>query len=220
MTDLGDILGRGVYAPTEAARLIGLAAPKVNRWIGDEAKGAVWENAFRSLTGSREMSFLDLQQLRVVSELRRVGVSLQAIRKGLAAARDVIATSTPFAHHALKTDGRDVFMKVAEAEREPELIDLTRNQYAFEKVLAPVLRDVDFGADYARRWWPSGKSKRIVLDPERSFGRPIDAESGVPTRALALAADAEGSVRRAATLFEVPEAAVRQAVAFEQKLAA
>ena len=220
MSELNDILGRGVYAPSEAARLVGLAAGKLNRWVGDEARGALWQNAFRSVTDSRELSFLDLQQLRVVARLREAGVPLQAVRKGLIAARDVIAGTTPFAHLALKTDGRGVFMQVAEDEREPFLIDLVRNQYAFEKVLAPVLRDVEFSDNYAARWWPTGRRGRVVLDPARSFGHPIDAETGVPTATLAEATRVEGSVRNTARAYEVPEAAVREAIRFEDRLAA
>lgn len=214
------ILGRGVYAPSEAARLLHLQSGKLTRWVGAEDRGALWENAYRSISDSKELSFLDLQQLRVVARLREAGVSLQAIRKGLVAARDVIAGSTPFAHHALKTDGRGVFMRVAEAEGEPVLIDLVRNQYAFEKVLAPVLRSVDFEDDYARRWWPEGRSGRVVVDPARAFGRPIDETTGVPTWTLANAATVEGSIKAAARAFEVPEVAVRSAVSFEAKLAA
>ena len=215
-----EIIGRGVYAQSEAARLIGLPTAKLSRWVGSDARSALWRNAYRDVVeGSRELSFRDLQQARTVWALRSAGVSLQAVRKALVLARELIAETTPFAHHGMKTDGRRVFLHVAEDRGEPVLIDLLDRQYAFDKVLGPVLDDVDF-EEFATRWWPNGRKGRVVLDPDRSFGRPIDAETGVPTSALAVAVDAEGSVRRAARSYEVPEAAVRHALAFEAKLAA
>jgi uncharacterized protein (DUF433 family) len=63
---------------------------------------------------------------------------------------------------------------------------------------------------------------RVVLDPERSFGKPIDAEAGVPTRALCDAALAGGGQSPAvvAEWFGVPLEAVQAAVAFEGSLLA
>jgi uncharacterized protein (DUF433 family) len=58
-----------------------------------------------------------------------------------------------------------------------------------------------------------------VLDPERSFGKPIDAETSVPTDALAAATVAEGSFEAAAQVWGVPVRAVRRAVAFQDEMA-
>jgi uncharacterized protein (DUF433 family) len=89
-----------------------------------------------------------------------------------------------------------------------------------KNIVEPSLKGLEFGKDLAVRWWPAGKEDRIVIDPRRQFGQPIDAETGVPTSVLATAATAEGSVERAARAYRVPTAAVRRAVRFEQKLAA
>jgi len=59
-----------------------------------------------------------------------------------------------------------------------------------------------------------------VLDPRRSFGRPIVALHGVPTEVLACAARACGSVNEVSRWYEVPEAEIEDAVEFEHALAA
>jgi uncharacterized protein (DUF433 family) len=46
--------------------------------------------------------------------------------------------------------------------------------------------------DELLRWFPLGKNRRVVVDPGRSFGRPISLE-GVPTAVLASALKAEKS---------------------------
>lgn len=73
----------------------------------------------------------------------------------------------------------------------------------------------------ASEWpWPTGKDDRIVVDPRRQFGQPIDAETGVPTSILAAAAKAEGWVEKAARAYRVPVVSVKRAVRFERKLGA
>jgi uncharacterized protein (DUF433 family) len=101
------------------------------------------------------------------------------------------------------------------------MIDLRRRQGVFRTLVEPSLRDLEFDADVVARWHPLGTTRRsVVIDPARSFGRPLAAESGVPTQVLADAVRAEGSVERVARLYELAPAAVRDAVVFEQKLAA
>jgi uncharacterized protein (DUF433 family) len=79
------------------------------------------------------------------------------------------------------------------------------------------LHGLEFDADIVSRWYPV---KTIALDPARAFGRPIIAESGVPTETLSEAVEIEGSPERVAKLYALPVAAVRDAVVFQQQLAA
>lgn len=76
-----------------------------------------------------------------------------------------------------------------------------------------------FDGSIAIRRWPPGRSKGVVVDPQRQFGQPIDDATGVPTGVLAEAAKAEGSEVAAAKRF-MPLASVHRAVAFELQHAA
>lgn len=49
-------------------------------------------------------------------------------------------------------------------------------------------------------------------------GRVVEASSFVPVRALAASVDAEGSVERAAAIWEVEVASVRRAVEFRNSV--
>lgn len=70
------------------------------------------------------------------------------------------------------------------------------------------------------RWWPLGRGKAILVDPARSFGQPIEAETSVPVTTLVAAAEAEGSSEAAAKAWDVPVRAVRRALAFEREMSA
>jgi uncharacterized protein (DUF433 family) len=74
---------------------------------------------------------------------------------------------------------------------------------------------VEFGESGAKRWWLVPSRKTLVLDPERSFGQPIIAESGLLTARAAEDVKAEGSIEKVARLYELPVRAIRDAVEFE-----
>jgi uncharacterized protein (DUF433 family) len=83
------------------------------------------------------------------------------------------------------------------------------------------LRDLEFDADAVARWFPLGMTRKsIVVDPARAFGRPITTDGSVPAEIISEAAKIEGSPEKVAKLYGVPLLAVRDAVAFQQQLAA
>ena len=214
------LLGRGVYTPSEAARLLGLSSAKLRRWSSDDELKALWANEFSQFFETSELSFLDIQQARVISAFRHAGVSLQSIRRALRSASEILGTPTPFAHSDIQTDGRSLFLKTTDAGSEKVLVDLLKSQYTFERIIRPTFKDIDFDNKVASRWWPLSRSRRVVIDPRRSFGRPVDVETGVETEVLVSAVEAEGGVKEAAAAFDVPVAAVKAAIEFETKLAA
>ena len=91
----------------------------------------------------------------------------------------------------------------------------------FRRIIHPFLVDVDFSdEDLPLRWWPMGRRGRIIIDPQRSFGRPIVADKGVPTCVLSQAYEVERSTKVVAKWYEVSPRAVRDSVEFEGRLVA
>jgi uncharacterized protein (DUF433 family)/DNA-binding transcriptional MerR regulator len=228
-----ELIGIGLYTAPEAGKLIGVPVARIRRWLLGYAyhrdgerhwSSPLWQPQVPRLGKEVELGFRDLLELRFVDAFTKTGLSLRAIRKALDVAREVTETDHPFATARFRTDGRSIFLRVAGEladEVEPVLIDLLKQQYALNRIVEPSLKDLDFDdGGFASRWWPTGRAKPIVLDPAHAFGRPIIAGVGVTTRALADAAVAEGTVERVARMYEVPVAAVRDAIAFERRLAA
>jgi uncharacterized protein (DUF433 family) len=236
-----NVLGRGVYDASEALRLVNFRRPDeqprrsvsrqtIGRWLRgyDYRVGKVrhhseplWQPDYPSAVGDvTELSFRDLIELRFVKAFRDLGLSLQTIRECFARAVEAVQDDRPFSTRRFRTDGRTIFLEITSDLREGELLDLKRRQQAFHRIVAPSLRDLEFDAGVVARWFPLGARKNVVIDPARAFGRPIIPESGTATEALQQAVEAEGSVERVARLYEVPLAAVRDALAFQQRLAA
>lgn len=221
------LIGIGLYTPQEAERLIHVPARKIVRWLaGHVVSGKRYEPLWRpqiDLDDDRVyLGFRDLMELRTAHAFIHAGVSARKIRRAVERASELLGIAHPLSTTRFKTDGQSIFLEVAGEEGgDAELLDLFSSQYAFKRIIQASLKDVDFDDGVTpARWWPRGKARGVLVDPARSFGRPIDAATGVPTGILANAVEAEGSIERAAKVWSVTPAAVRRAVEFERGPAA
>jgi DNA-binding transcriptional MerR regulator/uncharacterized protein (DUF433 family) len=210
-------LGVGLYSVPEAARLAKLSAQRVRHWIDPQA-GLIRGDL---LPGERTLTFLDLMELHFVQMFREAGVSLETIRQAARTMARRFGCCHPFTVHRFDTDGRSIFSTMIQAERRKTLVeDLRHGQYVFENVIRPFFKKLEYQQDRAVRFWPMGSKQRVVLDPRRHFGKPIDAPTGVPTSALYHAIKAGDGQSTVATWFKVPDVAVAAAVKFEESLSA
>ena len=210
--------GIGAYTLPEAGRLLGVQPAMLRRWLFGSAydhggkmteQGPLWCPQYGLDQEEPLLGFRDLLEARVVRGLRQQGLGLPTIRAGLKMASGMVGDAHPFSTTSFRTDGRRMFLALGEGE----LIDLRRRQQVFRTVVEPSFRDLDYDSDQACRWWLTPR-RTLVIDPRRAFGQPILAESGVPVAAVQKAVAAEGSVERAAAIFELKPAIVREAVGF------
>jgi len=224
-------LGVGFYSYTDAARIIGIPPAKLRRWVRDYDYYIHAPRRDQSPLVVRYfdpqdqvLSFLELIELLFVSLFRQEGLSLKAIRQAAETASQWFSTDYPFAIKQFNTDGQHIFATLADEASSSEIMaEFGKGQLAFPIVIEPFLRKIDYRADnLAQAFWPLGRLERVVIDPDRSFGKPIDAETGVPTGTLYSAFQAEGpdSIARVARWYEVPVAAMEGAIAFERSLRA
>jgi uncharacterized protein (DUF433 family) len=210
-------LGIGLYSIPEAARLLRAHPQRVRRWIQPE-EGLI-PRVFDA--EERTICFLELMELHFVKMFREAGVSLQTIRRAATTAAKRFETPCPFAVHRFDTDGRTIFAALIDAERDASLLeDLRRGQYVFDDIVRPFFKKLEYDTSDAVRFWPQDITGRVVLDPRRRFGKPIDSPTGVPTISLFHAIEAGEDAATVASWFAVPVAAITAAVAFEKSFAA
>jgi len=224
-------LGLGIYSLTQAARLIDVPRPRLRRWVlgyGRKYKGRVIEDPpvirrqLEDIDGEPVISFFDLIEARFVDAFKDHGLSLQAIRVASEKAAKRFHNDHPLSSRRFRTDGATIFAEVADETGEKQLLDLVRDQYAFERVLSPYLyAGLEFAGDDALlRWRPESGDGRVVLDPRRNHGQPIIEDAGVPTAVIAEAFEAGLEYEQIASWYEVSLASVESACEFERNLAA
>lgn len=211
----------GSYGVPEAAKLARVNQHTARGWITPSRDGRrkpLLSPDLSQIDGRYALSFLDLIDLLVVGRFREQGVSMQTIRRVYRKLATDLDTRHPFGHRQLFTDGRKIFLGTVDDVDDPRLIEVLSQQHAMPDVLLPFLKQIDYGpeTDTAIRW---RIADGVVLDPTRSFGKPLIAEEGTTTFVLAHAYHANGQdAELVADLFDVSPEAVRQAVAFEQDL--
>ena len=221
--------GIGVYTAPEAARMVGMSPQTLRRWLRGYDHGRhveerrhekpLWQPQYTPDDDEGVLlGFRDLVEARIVNALRGKRIGLPTIRICLDRARDIVGQDHPFSTSQFKTDGKTIFLEITRGLDEPQLIDLKRSQGVFNRVVAPSLADLDFGPGGAERWWLLHGKKTIVADPERAFGQPIIAETGITTARVAQAVEAEGSVAKVAQLYEIKPRLIRDALAYESQL--
>lgn len=225
-------LARGFYTPAEAARLIERSSERrIRGWLvgyEDRAVGPVVTRDYAPIQGHHELSFLDLIELRFIEHFRSHGVKMKTLRQVAARLRGEFETEHPFATDRvhLLADKADVFLvtmkETGHEARDRALMSLTTDNYVLEEIIRRYLvPGVTFetASHLAKRWTPRPATfSEIVIDPRVAYGQPC-GPSGIPTRTLADAWEAEGeNIDTAARWYEVKAEEVSRAVAFEQAI--
>ena len=212
---------------SEAARLTGIPAGKIRRWISGYSfrrgksvrhSDAVWQMDIRPLDDKLALSFRDLLELRFVDAFIKAGVSWKTMRRAHANARRELKTTHPFCSQRIATDGKNILLRQAEEDSDDALLNLVTNQREFSRIVHDFLKELEFCGDEIV-WWPLGKNRQIIVDPRRNFGQPTVAKSGVPAQVLARSVRANSSEEVVARWYEVQRDEIRDALEFEESLA-
>jgi uncharacterized protein (DUF433 family) len=213
-------LGRGIYTFGQAARILKVPPASLRYWIGERSDAE--SIVKRQLKDDHLLTFAELMELHFVKMFRDENVTYQAIRKAAAAAAKKFHADYPFTVKKFDTDGTNIFATLESKETKRKLIEeLHHGQLVFAKLIRPFFKKLDYGTVDIERFWPLKKSGRVVLDPMRRCGQPIDSETGVSTRTIfdAVTAGDGQDVTVVAKWFGIPLEAVRAAIRFERPLA-
>ncbi len=218
------VLGRGVYSLTEAAKLTQLRPSRVRAWfrpIEDRAGLGVFQSDYPTVGDDRAISFLDLIEVYIAGRLRDANppVSLQDIRKVHKKLSGDTGKTHPFCEREIYYSRGRIFTRPLNDVTGPVIEPLTNQSY-INSVIMPFLEKIEYDhiTNLAKLWYIA---EGVVVDPSRSFGKPIVSEVGISTRVLAAAYEANGrDAARVADWYEIKPEHVIAAARFESRTAA
>ena len=221
------LLGVGIYTVSEAASLTGVSSRAIKRWLwgyrGSSAKyqEPLWASQIPVIENVKALGFRDLIEIKFVDHFRKRGMSLQYIRKVIDRATGLLSESYPLSSIKFKGLGKVIFAEVLGGTAEEKIVfDLYTGQILLSFMWDYLYDALEYSEfDELTRWYPLGKERRVVVDPKRSFGRPITPE-GVPTEVLAAALKAEKTVDNVVYWFGVDPKSVTDADEYENMLVA
>lgn len=231
------MLGTGIYTPAEAASLLKAPADEVRRWAfgysrvrdGERVRyPALIRTELPEIEGQRALTFIELVELMYIKAFRKAGAPWHLIDEAAGVAARMMDTGHPFATRKFFADPHGIYALLDEAPGDESLVALVgHGQHAFQPIVQPYLGQLDFDpADVPTRWWPLGRENGVVVDPQVSFGAPVLADAGIPTRTLAdvyageQEYDAGRALNRVASMYRITPAQVERAVQFEEWRAA
>lgn len=224
---MDSLVGIGLYSIHEASRLTGISANKIRRWLygysssRSKRKGqpGLWQPKL-SEYNLEGLSFQDLLEIRFVNAFREYGVSLQTIRLAANNARELFHSEYPFTCKRFQTDGQSIFAKTLEETGDEGIFDLAKKQYVFKQVITSSLYEgIEYNNSNAERWFPVVTNKRVVLDPQRAFGKPITTQGGVATEVLYQSYRIEKDIKFVSKIYCVTPSSVKAAIEFEERIA-
>jgi len=162
------------YSVTESAIYAGTTLQSIGYW---NFGGGVAEPTLEGRERGRSLSYLELVEVAFVATFRRLGVSLQKIRKARDYAAKVLSSQYPFAELRWKTEGTRMILDLWQTENEGELkqviIGDAFGREAWQGMMGDRFFEFDYEDDLALVWHLRGRKSPIVIDPRIAFGAPM-----------------------------------------------
>ena len=216
------------YSIVEAAGYLGLPPSTLRAWsLGQRYRVNGEARLFRPVIDiadrqQRRLSFINLVEAFVLAGVRRQhSVPLPKVRKAVEYLRRTFGTKRPLAEERFETDGVGLFV-----EKFGALIGATQDgQVQLREVIRDRLKQVTrdpAGIPEKIVLFPSHGQQRsgaVVIDPRRSFGRPVLDGFGVRAAALAERFYAGESMEDLARDYGVPSEAIENALRCQPRAA-
>lgn len=217
------VLDREVYTMSQAARLLGVQAATLRRWIDGYTRGGVaYEPVIRPRrTGSENVTWGEFVEAGYLREYRvRHRVSLRQLRPVVQMLRDRLGVPYPLAHARPYVANRDLVLDVqqeAGLTGELAMVVLRNGQLMLAPGAEAFLQKVDFEpGGVAVRLYPDNKSSPVVFDPLHDLGEPT--VSGIRTASLYSRFVAGESIATIAGLHKLSDGQVEAAIRYESRV--
>lgn len=216
------------YHASEAAHILALPAATVRAWSfgHDYAKQDGTRHRFARVIEPAEprqrlLSFANLCELHLLGVIRRHHrVQLPQVRKAVTYMQKQMGEKRPLLSTRFRTNGVDLFVESA-----GQLLNVSKHgQQALREDFERALSRVDFNPQgvavrlfpYTQRAHGDAAAQRVVVvDPERSFGRPALVGAYVRTEVIKDRFLAGDSIAEMSADYGVAPAAIEEALRFE-----
>ncbi|MFB6723681.1 DUF433 domain-containing protein [Kribbella sp. NPDC056345] len=193
---------RPLYTRAEVALHLGLPATTLGDWLRSGALAAGSGGR-----GEPTITFAGLVETHMLRQLRRTGLSLQAIGEAAVALRSRAGRQYPLAWSGLAHDGRDLLIEIAAEGREAGWERIRDSQGGLPGVLRRGSAAIGWSEDgYAATLrLVIYHDIDVIVDPSQSRGQPVIAGSGLRVEDVLDRIRTGASYREIATKFDLED---------------
>lgn len=216
-------IGNGIFTTQEIAQILQLPYHKVRTWITkywDGELGNFYEQNYSwSIDNSKAVGFHTLIEFYVMMQFAEAGVKTKEVLKAHKELSEMYQTNFPFAKEEvlknIKTDKLKVYLR-----KNGDTISLDGTKQLNLGLISMFFQNLDFGKDnLASRFWPLGKKRLVVCDPHHKFGQPTISGTNIQSEAIFRMYKAKEPIPFIASIYEVSEKAVKDAIKFHKNAA-
>lgn len=167
-------LGSGYFTISDIAHILKIDRNKIsylvrNYWNDRLSKRVDYKYLFET-NKALALNFFALIEIKVFYVLRENGVSYKKAMTAHEFLSKKFKTPYPFAHHSFYRSGGDILFQLGDNFVQAE----DSQQIAIRGIIEPFSEKIEYNADnIAKAYYPLGKDKKIVVDPEHQFGEPV-----------------------------------------------
>ena len=216
-------IGNGVYTVPDVANILHLPYHKVNTWLNEYWDGKLGK-AFKTkyswrIDSTRAVGFHTLVEFYVMMQFSDAGVKPLQVLKAHTELSKSYNTIFPFAQKDIitniTTDGKKIFLNI-----DGSSITLDGSKQLNLEFINVFFKKLEFDKELmATRLWPMGKNKAVVCDPQHKFGQPVIDGTNIQTEAVYRMYLAKEPISFIASLYELTEQKVKDAISFHKKAA-
>ncbi len=210
------MIGKGIYAIAELAKLLQLPYKRVSKWIShywDGELGKAFKIQYTWKNGaSKAVNFQTLIELYVMMTFTEAGVKTREVLKAHQTLSKWYRNPFPFALQeviqSIHTDGKKIFIIKGK-----DVITLDGGHQLNMDFIYLFFKKLEFDTEsLAVRYWPMGKDRNIVVDPERKLGHAVIASHNIYPETLYFHYKAGDPIPYLAHIYRLTEAEVKDAI--------
>ncbi|MGY5851866.1 DUF433 domain-containing protein [Salegentibacter sp. F14] len=166
-------LGEGVFTSSDVATILKIhknrARYLINQYLDNKFRN---QQSFKykiETEGGYSINFLGLIELFVFERLRTLNVSAKKVIKFHDYLAGVFGSPYPFAVTDFLVSGRDLYFKLDEDWVSGD----EKLQIGLKDIVEFLGDKIEYDKGVASKYYPLGKDRTIVVDPEYRFGQPV-----------------------------------------------
>lgn len=204
-------LGEGIFLTREVATILRLEYEKVYPLMR-----GYWGSHKFGEDRNKTINFYSLIEFFVYYTLRSKGMTGQRIRKFHQQMSKDLKTPYPFAHYDLRTDYKDIW-----TQQFGNLVKGDgKQQFDLMPLLNNFLHKINYGANnLAEEFYPLGKAKDVLVNPNRQFGEPVVKGTNIKTKVIYNLHLGGEKTKFISELYNISEKNVRDAIYFHKNAA-
>jgi uncharacterized protein (DUF433 family) len=191
-----------LYTIAEAAMHLRMSDETLRRWV---ARGDLVHSLQPESPRAARLPFIAMAEAQFYLQLRRDGLSMQAITTGMSVVRRELGENGMLTRGRLAHDGRDILMNLADDAAAAEWSRARDRQGGLPGVIERGLKPITWARDDLPQSvrLTAYEGAEVIVDPRFVFGQPMIADRGVRTEDVIQMFRAGDSIQDVADEFRV-----------------